>query len=114
MRVLLVYTNESKKRMCKEEALLEMEKTTRDDWMRWNMKTSIAMIEASPIQIKKKAKYYFYYCPIFDFWAFGKTEEEAWRRLKEDLFLLSIKCSKHESRPKVFRGHTYLSTETRA
>jgi predicted RNase H-like HicB family nuclease len=91
-----------------------MEQTTKDDWMRWNMKTSVTTMTSTPIKIKNQAKYYFCYCPIYDFWSVGRTREEAWRRLKEDLFLLMMKCSRHESRDKVFKEYSYNRAEIRA
>jgi predicted RNase H-like HicB family nuclease len=94
--------------------LLDKEQTAKDDWMRWNMKASGKTMTSNPMQVKNKAKYYFYYCPIYDFWAVGKTREEAWRRLKEDLFLLLIRCSRYESRPQVFREYASSSAEIRA
>lgn|GEM_PF-2810507 len=78
------------------------------------MRTSRATTESSPVQNIRQAKYYFYYCPVFDFWAFGKTKEEAWKRLKEDLFLLLVKCSGYESRENVYKDYTCPSAEIRA
>jgi predicted RNase H-like HicB family nuclease len=91
-----------------------MEQTTKDDWMRWTMKTSATATSSTPKQIKNQTKYYFCYCPIYDFWSVGRTREEAWRRLKEDLFLLLTKCSRHESRDKVFKEYAYTRAEIRA
>jgi predicted RNase H-like HicB family nuclease len=82
--------------------------------MRWNMKTSRTTMTSNPIMIKNPAKYYFYYCPIYDFWSVGKTKEEAWRRLKEDLFLLLIICSRYDSRDKIFQEYAYTGAEIRA
>jgi predicted RNase H-like HicB family nuclease len=82
--------------------------------MRWNMKTSKTTATSNLLKNNNQAKYYFCYCPIFDFWAFGRTKEEAWRMLKEDLFLLLMKCSCHESKDKVFREYSYSSAEIRA
>jgi len=82
--------------------------------MRWSMKTSKTTTTSNLLMNNRQAKYYFYYCPIFDFWAFGKTKEEAWRRLKEDLFLLLEKCSGHEPVDKAFREYTYSAVEIRA
>ena len=85
-----------------------------NDWMRLNMKTSGTTKTSTPIRIKNQVKYYFCYCPIYDFWSVGKTKEEAWRRLKEDLFLLMKKCSWYESRDKIFKEYTYARAEIRA
>lgn len=78
------------------------------------MKTSATTMTSTPIQIKNQAKYYFCYCPIYDFWSVGRTREEAWRRLKEDLFLLMTKCSRHESRDKVYKEYSYHRAEISA
>ena len=91
-----------------------MELTTKDDWMRWTMKTSGTTTASTPKQIKNQAKYYFCYCPIYDFWSVGRTKEEAWKRLKEDLCILLMKCSRYESRDKVFQEYAYTRAEIRA
>jgi len=85
---------------------------TEDDWMRWNMKTS-RTTTSNPRKNKNQAKFYFCYCPIYDFWSVGKTREEAWRKLKEDLFILLMRCSRYESRDKIIRESAFAPLEIR-
>ena len=92
----------------------DMELMRADSWMRWNMKTQRATMGTGQIQVKKQGKYYFCYCPIFDFWAVGRTQEEAWRRLKEDLYLLLTRCSRYEARDRIIPDYSFATAEIRA
>jgi len=58
------------------------------------MKTSMNTTMSIPILVRKEPKFFLFYCPVLDVWSFGKTAEEAERKLKEEVRQLLMKISK--------------------
>ena len=52
--------------------------------------------KANSMNDKKEGRYFFYSCPALDLWSVGATRKEAERRLREEMLMLLMRCSRYD------------------
>lgn len=76
------------------------------------MKGTAAMKETNPID-NIEMRHFFYSCPGLDLWAVGRTREEAERKLREEIAVLLMRCSKYNALDKLLEDRASASLEVR-
>jgi hypothetical protein len=90
-----VYINERKIRPMALEFSEERE-GDKEGWARWKMKATAAKRKLIPESDKGEARHYFFSCPALDIWSVGATRKEAETRLREELLMLLMRCSRYD------------------
>ena len=68
----------------------------KEGWARWKMKATEAA-RKSNLQIhKRETRHFFFSCPALDLWSVGATRKEAEKRLREELLMLLMRCSRYD------------------
>jgi len=60
------------------------------------MKATTANRNSSPEINKKETRHFFFSCPALDIWSVGATRHEAERRLREEVLMLLMRCSRYD------------------
>jgi hypothetical protein len=108
-----VYINERKM----EPMALE----TRDErrqgeksWVRWMMKATAAKRNTNSMNHKTETRHFFYACPALDLWSVGATRKEAERKLREEMLMLLMRCSRYDELDYFLLDSCFATVEVRA
>ncbi len=63
---------------------------------RWKMKMTPTNRNSNPENYKREGRHYFFACPALDIWSVGATRQEAERKLREELLMLLMRCSRYD------------------
>jgi len=68
----------------------------KENWARWKMKATTANRKSNPENNKREARHFFFACPALDIWSVGATRQEAERKLREEMLMLLMRCSRYD------------------
>jgi len=68
----------------------------KEGWARWKMKATAATSKSNLRNIKRETRHFFFSCPALDLWSVGATRKEAEKRLREELLMLLMRCSRYD------------------
>ena len=60
------------------------------------MKATTANRNSNPENNKREARHFFFACPALDIWSVGATRQEAERKLREEMLMLLMRCSRYD------------------
>lgn len=63
---------------------------------------------------KPEARYFFYACPALDIWSVGATRREAERRLRDEMLMLLMRCSRYDELDLFLKADCFEAVEVRA
>src|SRR4030042_3018690 len=108
-----VYINERKIRPMALETKGERERD-KEGWSRWKMKATAANRKSNSVNNEKEGRYFFFACPGLDIWSVGATRKEAERRLREEMLMLLMRCSRYDELDYFLMDSCFASGEVRA
>jgi len=85
-----------------------------EGWERWKMKPTTENRMASPMNNRTEARHYFYSCPALDLWSVGATRMEAERKLREEMLMLLMRCSRYDELDLFLSAGCFDAVEVRA
>ena len=62
----------------------------------------------------KEGRYFFFACPGLDIWSVGATRKEAESRLREEMLMLLMRCSRYDELDYFLRESCFATVEVRA
>ena len=62
----------------------------------------------------KEGRYFFFACPGLDIWSVGATRKEAQRKLREEMLMLLMRCSRYDELDYFLRESCFATVEVRA
>jgi hypothetical protein len=62
----------------------------------------------------KEGRYFFFACPGLDIWSVGATRKEAERKLREEMLMLLMRCSRYDELDYFLRESCFATVEVRA
>lgn len=81
---------------------------------RWTMKTTRTIRKLNFANDKRENRYFFFSCPALDLWSVGASRKEAERKLREEMLLLLMRCSRYDELDYFLRGDCFRSIEVPA
>lgn len=60
------------------------------------MKATTADRKLNSMNRRKEARHFFFSCPSLDLWSVGTTRKEAESKLREELLMLLMRCSRYD------------------
>ena len=60
------------------------------------MKATTANRNSNPENNNREARHFFFACPALDIWSLGATRQEAERKLREEMLMLLMRCSRYD------------------
>jgi hypothetical protein len=60
------------------------------------MKETAANRKSNPMNNKKEVRHFFFFCPGLDLCSVGGTRKEAERKLREEMLMLLMRCSRYD------------------
>jgi len=63
---------------------------------------------------KKEARYFFFSCPALEIWSVGATRKEAERKLREEMLMLLMRCSRYDELDYFLTDSCFATVEVRA
>ncbi len=78
------------------------------------MKATAENRKASPANNKIEARYFFFSCPALDLWSVGATRKEAERRLRDEMLMLLMRCSRYDELDLFLSAGCFDAVEVRA
>jgi len=70
--------------------------------------------KANSMNDKKEVRYFFYSCPALDLWSVGATRKEAERKLREEMLMLLMRCSRYDELDYFLLESCFTTVEVRA
>jgi hypothetical protein len=67
-----------------------------ENWARWKMKETAANRKSKYEVNKRETRHFFFACPALDIWSVGATRQEAERKLREEMLMLLMRCSRYD------------------
>jgi len=62
----------------------------------------------------KEGRYFFFACPGLDIWSVGATRKEAEKKLREEMLMLLMRCSRYDELDYFLRESCFVTVEVRA
>jgi len=62
----------------------------------------------------KEGRYFFFACPGLDIWSVGATRKEAEKKLREEMLMLLMRCSRYDELDYFLRESCFATVEVRA
>jgi hypothetical protein len=81
---------------------------------RWKMKETAENRKISPASNKIGSRYFFFSCPALDLWSVGATRKEAERRLRDEMLMLLMRCSRYDELDLFLSAGCFDAVEVRA
>jgi len=81
---------------------------------RWKMKETAENRKTSPAGNKTESRYFFFSCPALDLWSVGASRKEAERRLRDDMLMLLMRCSRYDELDLFMSAGCFDAVEVRA
>jgi len=78
------------------------------------MKATAANPKSDSVNNKKESRYFFFSCPALDIWSVGATRKEAERKLREEMLMLLMRCSRYDELDYFLRDSCFATVEVRA
>ena len=78
------------------------------------MKATEANPKLNSANYKKETRYFFFSCPALDIWSVGATRKEAERKLREEMLMLLMRCSRYDELDYFLRDSCFATVEVRA
>jgi len=78
------------------------------------MKTLETNEKSYSMNDKKEARYFFYSCPALDLWSVGATRKEAESKLREEMLMLLMRCSRYDELDYFLLESCFTTVEVRA
>jgi hypothetical protein len=69
---------------------------------------------AIPVNNKAETRHYFFSCPALDLWSVGATRMEAERKLRDEMLMLLMRCSRYDELDIFLRAGCFDAVEVRA
>jgi hypothetical protein len=91
----------------------ERERNT-EGWARWKMKATTANRKSNSMNNKKETRHFFFSCPALDIWSVGATRKEAERKLREEMLMLLMRCSRYDELDYFLMDRCFATVEVRA
>jgi len=63
---------------------------------------------------RKAGRYFFFSCPGLDLWSVGASRQEAERKLREEMLLLLLRCSRYDELDYFLIDSCFTTVEVRA
>ena len=60
------------------------------------MKATTADRKLNSMNRRKETRHFFFSCPALDLWSVGTTRKEAESKLREELLMLLMRCSRYD------------------
>jgi hypothetical protein len=86
----------------------------KEGWARWMMKATAANPKSDSVNNKKESRYFFFSCPALDIWSVGATRKEAERKLREEMLMLLMRCSRYDEVDYFLMDSCFATVEVRA
>jgi hypothetical protein len=68
----------------------------------------------SPLNNRTESRYYFFSCPALDLWSVGATRREAERKLRDEMLMLLMRCSRYDELDIFLSAGCFDAVEVRA
>jgi hypothetical protein len=78
------------------------------------MKAMAENKKTSAANHKPENRYFFYACPALDIWSVGATRREAERRLRDEMLMLLMRCSRYDELDLFLSADCFNAVEVRA
>jgi hypothetical protein len=78
------------------------------------MKASIENKKTSPVYHRSEARYFFFACPALDIWSVGATRLEAEKKLRDEMLMLLMRCSRYDELEYFLDARCFDAVEVRA
>lgn len=78
------------------------------------MKATAANPKSESVNNKKESRYFFFSCPALDIWSVGATRKEAERKLREEMLMLLMRCSRYDEVDYFLMDSCFATVEVRA
>jgi len=78
------------------------------------MRAITAKRKSNPESNKRESRHFFFSCPALDIWSVGATRKEAERRLREELLMLLMRCSRYDELDYFLEAGCFDAVEVRA
>jgi hypothetical protein len=108
-----VYINERKIRPMALETEGERERD-KESGARWKMKAITANLKSNSPNNRKETRHFFFSCPALDIWSVGATRKEAERKLREEMLMLLMRCSRYDELDYFLMDSCFATVEVRA
>jgi hypothetical protein len=78
------------------------------------MKATATNPKSNSVNNRKETRHFFFSCPGLDIWSVGATREEAKRKLREEMLMLLMRCSRYDELDYFLMDSCFASVEVRA
>jgi hypothetical protein len=86
----------------------------KEGWARWKMKATAANQKSNSENNKRETRHFFFSCPGLDIWSVGASRKEAERKLREEMLMLLMRCSRYDELDYFLMDSCFATVEVRA
>jgi hypothetical protein len=78
------------------------------------MKETAENGKTSPANNRTETRHFFFSCPALDLWSVGATRKEAEKRLRDEMLMLLMRCSRYDELDLFLSAGCFDAVELRA